>query len=144
MKRKLEDKNCLESDWRKTCWLKGNVFANRRVSWFDLIETAQQFSEEEQVFECVVCNNTFNSLRTLKNHESSKKHLEQLTLCAEMDQFEEDDLLPESLEEVCGDPGASLVEKVVEGEEEGDILSGSRKKRVKSRSKAGYKARESR
>jgi len=108
-----------------------------RSIYGDLIETAQQSSEEEQVFECVMCNKTFKSLRTLKNHESSKKHLEQLALYAAMDQFEEDDLLSESLEEVGVDPGASLVEKDVEDEEEGDIiLSGSRKKRVKSRSKA--------
>ena len=85
----------------------------------------------------MLCNKTFKFLKTLKNHESSKKHLEQLTLYAAMDQFEVDDLLSESLEEVGVDPGASLVEKVVEDEEEGDIiLSGSRKKRVKSRSKA--------
>ena len=102
-----------------------------------LTETAQQSSEEEQVFECVLCNKTFKFLKTLKNHESSKKHLEQLTLYAAMDQFEVDDLLSESLEEVGVDPGASLVEKVVEDEEEGEIiLSGSRKKRVESRSKA--------
>jgi len=48
-------------------------------------------------------------------------------LYAAMDQFEVDDLLSESLEEVGVDPGASLVEKVVEDEEEGEIiLSGSR------------------
>jgi len=54
-----------------------------------------------------------------------------------MDKFEEEDLLPDSLEEVPVELGASLFEKDIEEEEEGDIiLSGSRKKRVNSRSRA--------
>ena len=60
-----------------------------------------------------------------------------MDLYVAMDKFEEEDLLPESLEEVPVELGVSLSGKDIEEEDEGDIiLSGSRKKRVSSGSKA--------
>jgi len=60
-----------------------------------------------------------------------------MDLYVAMDKFEEEDLLPESLEEVPVGLGAGLSGKDIEEEDEGDIiLSGSRKKRVSSGSKA--------